>query len=66
MDPGHQEIMSDDDRSLPNNSQNFWDIPPPLEEAIPNNEVHLDQERMFENDKMHTDRGNGCFSNKKF
>jgi hypothetical protein len=64
MDSANEEIISDDEQSVPDDGQNFWDIPPPVDDT-PNNDFDLEEERMFENAKMYTDRGNGCFTNEE-
>jgi hypothetical protein len=64
MDPANEEIFSDDEQSVPGDGHDFWEIPPPVDN-MPNNHFNLEEERMFENAKMYTDRGNGCFTNKE-
>jgi hypothetical protein len=40
---------------------------PLVDGNLPNNDYDVGQgERMFEQAKMYTDRGNGCFTNKEY
>jgi hypothetical protein len=55
-----EEFSSDDDSSIPGDGLDFLDAPPLVDGDLPNNNFDLGQEeRMFEQAKMYTDRGNG-------
>jgi len=44
------------------------DMLPPFDDNPPNNDTVVnveEEERMFANARMYTDRGNGCFTNKE-
>jgi hypothetical protein len=59
-------FSSDDDSSIPGDGLDFLDAPSLVDGDLPNNDFDLGQEeRMFEQAKMYTDRGNGCFTNKE-
>jgi hypothetical protein len=61
-----EEFSSDDDSSIPGDRLDFLDAPPLVDGDLPNNDFDVGQEeRMFEQAKMYTDRGNGCFSNEQ-
>jgi hypothetical protein len=59
-------FSSDDDSSIPGDGFDFLDAPSLVDDDLPNNEFDVGQEeRMFEQAKMYTDRGNGCFTNEE-
>jgi hypothetical protein len=61
-----EEFSSDDDSSIPGDGLDFLDAPPLQDGNLPNNDFDVGQEeRMFEQAKMYTDRGNECFTNKE-
>jgi hypothetical protein len=61
-----EEFSSDDDSSIPGDGLDFLDAPPLVDGDLPNNDFDVGQEeRMFEQAKMYTDRGNGCFTNEE-
>ena len=72
MDPANEDISTADDPNFSDDGQDFWDTPPPSDDNDPldddadvNVNVEEDEERMFANAKMYTDRGNGFFSNEE-
>ena len=68
MDPRIEENSSDDESSLPDEPPEFLDTPTQNDGGLHNNDTHVnwrEEERMFKNAKMYTDRGNGCFSNEE-
>jgi hypothetical protein len=59
-------FSSDDDSSIPGDGLDFLDAPSLVDNDLPNNDFDMGQEeRMFEQAKMYTDRGNGCFTNEE-
>jgi hypothetical protein len=61
-----EELSSDDDSSIPGDGLDFLDAPPLVDGDLPNNDFDVGQEeRMLEQAKMYTDRGNGCFTNEE-
>jgi hypothetical protein len=59
-------FSSDDNSSIPGDGLDFLDAPSLVDNDLPNNDFDVRQEeRMFEQAKMYTDRGNGCFTNKE-
>jgi hypothetical protein len=61
-----EEFSSDDNSSIPGGGLDFLDAPSLVDNDLPNNDFDVGQEeRMFEQAKMYTDRGNGCFTNKE-
>jgi hypothetical protein len=61
-----EEFSSDDDSSISGDGFNFLDAPPLVDGDRPNNDFDVGQEeRMFEQAKVYTDHGNGCFTNKE-
>ena len=59
-------FSSDDDSSIPGDKLDFLDAPSLVDGDLPNNDFDVGQEeRMFEQAKMYTDRGNGCFTNEE-
>jgi hypothetical protein len=61
-----EEFSSDDDSSISGVGLDFLDAPPLVDGDLPNNDFDMGQEeRMFEQAKMYTDRGNGCFTNEE-
>jgi hypothetical protein len=59
-----EEFSSDDDSSISGDGLDFLDAPPLVDGDLPNNDFDVGQEeRMFEQAKMYTNRGNGCFTN---
>jgi hypothetical protein len=60
-----EEFYSDDDSSIPGDGLDFLDAPSLVDGDLPNNDFDVGQEEhMFEQAKMYTDHGNGCFTNK--
>jgi hypothetical protein len=61
-----EEFSSDDESSISGDGLDFLDAPPLVDADLPNNDYDVGQEeRMFEQAKMHTDRANGCFTNEE-
>jgi hypothetical protein len=61
-----EEFSSDDNSSISGDGLDFLDSPPLLDGDRPNNDFDMGQEEcMFEQTKMYTDRGNGCFTNEE-
>jgi hypothetical protein len=61
-----EEFSSDDKSSISSDRLDFLDAPPLVDGDLPNNDYDVgEEERMFEQAKMYTDRGNGCFTNKE-
>jgi hypothetical protein len=61
-----EEFSSDEDSSISGDGLDFLDAPPLVDGDLPNNDFDMGQEeRMFEQAKMYTDRGNGCFTNEE-
>jgi hypothetical protein len=61
-----EEFSSDDDSSISGDGLDFLDAPSLVDNDLPNNDFDVGQEeRMFEQAKMYTDRGNGCFTNEE-
>jgi hypothetical protein len=59
-------FSSDDDSSISGDGCDFLDAPSLVDDDLPNNDFDVGQEeRMSEQAKMHTDRGNGCFTNEE-
>jgi hypothetical protein len=59
-------FSSDDDSSIPGDGLDFLDAPSLVDNDLPNNDFDVGQEeRMFEQAKMYTGRGNGCFTNEE-
>jgi hypothetical protein len=59
-------FSSDDDSSIPGDGLDFLDAPSLVDDDLPNNDFDVGQEeRMFEQAKIYTDRGNGCFTNEE-
>jgi hypothetical protein len=57
---------SDDDSSIPGDGLDFLDAPSLVDDGLPNNDFDVGkEERMSEQAKMYTDRGNGCFTNEE-
>ncbi len=66
MDPRIKENFSDDESSVPDERHAFLDAPTQIDSDLHNNDTHVnwrEEERMFQNAKMYTDQGNGCFLN---
>jgi hypothetical protein len=61
-----EDFSSDDDSSISGDGLDFLDAPPLVDGNRPNNDFDVGQDEcMFEQAKMYTDRGNGCFTNKE-
>jgi hypothetical protein len=61
-----EEFSSDDESSISGDGLDFLDAPPLVDGDRPNNDYDVGQEeRMFKQAKMCTDRGNGCFTNEE-
>jgi hypothetical protein len=61
-----EAFSSDDNSSIPGDGLDFLDAPPLVDGDLPNNDFDVGQEeRMFEQAKMYTNRGDGCFTNKE-
>jgi hypothetical protein len=59
-------FSSDNNSSIPGDGLDFLDAPPLVDGDLPNNDFDVGQEeRMFKQAKMYTDRGNGCFTNEQ-
>jgi hypothetical protein len=59
-------FSSDGDSSIPGDGLDYLDAPSLVDDNLPNNDFDVGQEEhMFEQAKMYTDRGNGCFTNKE-
>jgi hypothetical protein len=59
-------FSSDDHSSIPGDGLDFLDASSLVDNDLPNNDFDVGQEeRMFEQAKMYTNRGNGCFTNEE-
>jgi hypothetical protein len=61
-----EDISSNEESSVSGDGLDFFGAPPLIDGDLPNNNVDVEEEeRMFKQAKMYTDRGNGCFTNKE-
>ena len=69
LEPGNEDISIDDDSNYSDDGQDVSeDMLPPFDDNPPNNDTGVnveEEERMFANARMYTDRGNGCFTNEE-
>ena len=66
MASGIDDFSSDDESCISGDGLDFMEAPPLVDDDLPNNDVDVqEEERMFEQAKMYTDRGNGCFTNEE-
>ena len=67
MDPNNkehslQDSLMDDEQSLLDEEEVFNDAPTPVAATPHIDAINLEEEQMFENAKVFSDRGNGCFT----
>jgi hypothetical protein len=61
-----EEFSSDDESSIFRDGLDVLDAPPLIDGDLPNNDYDVGEEEcMFEQAKMYTNRGNGCFANEE-
>jgi hypothetical protein len=65
MASASEDISSDDESRVSGDGHNCLVAPPLVDADPPNNNIDVEEERMFEQARMHTDRGSGRFTSKE-